>query len=168
MKQLAFTIVLMCAGRAVAADKLKSDVKILNRQDNETDYTYVVPGYSTLNSNTNVGCVGVANSVNCNGSTNATSLSMPAQQISYRVRGATFTLRLPDGRMAVVNCESKFAERFAGQRGNRRSCRMPLVDDIQAEFDGDKAKLKWSVSLDGKKVESETYKILAVFPKPQP
>ena len=42
---------------------------------------------------------------------------------------------------------------------------MPLVDDIQGEFDGDKAKLKWSVSIDGKKMESETYKILAVLPK---
>jgi hypothetical protein len=40
---------------------------------------------------------------------------------------------------------------------------MPLVDDVQAEFDGDKAKLKWPVSLDGKKLESETYKILAVL-----
>jgi hypothetical protein len=34
------------------------------------------------------------------------------------------------------------------------------------EFDGDKAKLKWPVSLDGKKNESETYKILAVVSKP--
>jgi len=37
------------------------------------------------------------------------------------------------------------------------------VDDIQAEFDGDKAKLKWSVSIDGKKLESETYKIVGVM-----
>jgi hypothetical protein len=28
---------------------------------------------------------------------------------------------------------------------------------------GDKAKLQWSVSLDGKKIESETYKILGVL-----
>jgi hypothetical protein len=40
---------------------------------------------------------------------------------------------------------------------------VPLVDDIHAEFDGDKAKLQWSVSLDGKKIESETYKILGVL-----
>lgn len=171
--KLVFAFALVCAA-AVAADKLKFDVKILNRQDNETEYTYVLPGYSTLNSNTNVGCVGVAtgagntvtSSATCNGSTKSTAVTMPAQQISYRVRGATFTVQLPDGRRAVVNCESKFQERFAGPRGNRRSCRVPLVDDIQAEFDGDKAKLKWPVSLDGKKLESETYKILAVFPKP--
>jgi hypothetical protein len=83
--------------------------------------------------------------------------------VPFHVRGATFSLRLPDGRIAVVNCESKFAERFAGPRGNRRSCRMPLVDDIQAQFDGDKARLVWNVSIDGKKTESETYKILAVL-----
>jgi len=77
------------------------------------------------------------------------------------VRGATFTLQLPDGRLAVVNCESKFAEHFAGPAGNHRSCRQPLVDDIQADFHGDKAKLEWIVSLDGKKLQSETYRVLA-------
>jgi hypothetical protein len=39
---------------------------------------------------------------------------------------------------------------------------MPLVDTIQAEFNGDKAKLIWVVSLDGKKTQSETYKVLAI------
>jgi hypothetical protein len=67
--------------------------------------------------------------------------------------------------VAVVNCESKFAERFAGPRGNRRSCRVPLVDDIQAEFKGKNAKLIWVVSIDGKTLESETYKIIAVLDK---
>jgi hypothetical protein len=38
----------------------------------------------------------------------------PAHQVSYHVRGATFTLLLPDGRGVIVNCESKFAERMAG------------------------------------------------------
>ena len=82
-------------------------------------------------------------------------------------RGATFTLQLPDGRAAVVNCESKFKERMAGARGNRRSCRIPLVDNIQAEFRGDNAKLVWIVSLDGKKTQSETYKIIAILDKPK-
>jgi len=144
------------------------NVKIINRQDHDTDYTYVVPGQMTSNSNTNVNCSVDVNNVNCNGSTRTSGLSTPAQQISYHVRGATFSLQLPDGRVAVVNCDSKFAEHFAGPRGNHRSCRMPLVDDIQAEFNGDKAKLKWSVSLDGKKMESETYKILAVLPADNP
>jgi hypothetical protein len=143
----------------------KLSVKIIGRQDNETEYTYVVPGYSSSNSNSNVNCSGDSSNVNCNGSTRTTGTNTPAQQISFRVRGATYSLLLPDGRVAVVNCESKFKERMAGPRGNRRSCRMPLVDDIEAEFSGDNAKLKWNVSIDGKKTASETYKILGVLSK---
>jgi hypothetical protein len=66
--------------------------------------------------------------------------------------------------MTVVNCVSKFAEHFAGAAGNHRSCRIPILDDIHAEFKGKDAKLFWPVSLDGKRLESETYKILAVLP----
>jgi hypothetical protein len=141
------------------------DVKIVNRQQNETEYTYVAPGYYNSSANARVNCSGGSTSVNCSGSAATSGWDMPAHEVSFRVRGATFSLQLPDGRIAVVNCESKFAERFAGPRGNRRSCRMPLVDNIQAEFKGNDAKLKWPVSLDGKKLESETYKILAVFDK---
>jgi hypothetical protein len=83
----------------------------------------------------------------------------------FQVRGATLALQLPDGRVAVVNCESKFEQHFAGPAGNRRSCHVPLVDEIQAEFSGSQAKLTWVVSIDGKTTESETYKILAVLPK---
>jgi hypothetical protein len=83
---------------------------------------------------------------------------------TFSVTGATFSLLLPDNRVAVVNCMSKFVEHFAGPAGNHRSCRMPLVDDLTVEFKGDKAKLAWSVSIDGKKMESETYKVLGVLP----
>jgi hypothetical protein len=80
---------------------------------------------------------------------------------NLNLRGATLTLVLANGDSAVVNCSSKFQERMAGP-GNVRSCRVPLVDEFEATFDGDKAKLFWPTSLDGKKVESETYKIIAV------
>jgi hypothetical protein len=143
-----------------ASGARKFDVKIINRQNNDKDYTYVVPGYSISTSNANANCYGNRNNANCNGSTNTTGINIPAQQMSYQVRGATFSLQLPDGRVAVVNCESKF--KF-GSGGRGRSCRIPLVDQIQAEFEGDKAKLLWSVSIDGTKMESETYKILAVL-----
>lgn len=63
----------------------------------------------------------------------------------------------------MVNCESKFKERMAGPAGNHRSCRQPLVNEIEADFHGDKAKLEWVVSLDGKRKDSETYKIIAVL-----
>ena len=86
---------------------------------------------------------------------------------TFKVQGATFTLQLPDGRLVVVNCESKFAEHMAGPVGNRRSCRAPVVDNIEVDFKGDNAKLTWPVSLDGKKIQSETYKILGILDKPK-
>ena len=122
---------------AVSASAQKLDVRIVDRQDKEDQYDYAA----------------VYNNV--------------AVGKSFKVHGATFTLELPDGRLAIVNCESKFAEHMAGHVGNRRSCRMPVVDNIQADFHGDNAKLIWPVSLDGKKMQSETYKILGILDKPK-
>jgi len=144
----------------------KFDVKIINRQTGETGYSYVVAGRSQTNADATANCNGTTNTVNCSGTTTATTTSTPAQEVSYTVTGATFTLQLPDGRRAVVNCESKFNwNDFSKANQVRRSCKIPLVDSIQAEFDGDKALLKWSVSIDGKKTQSETYKIIAVLDK---
>jgi hypothetical protein len=165
MKTAALALAILVFTTFALGQKLA--VKIIDRQDNDTDYTYVVPAHWFSNSNTNVNCGGGDTNVNCNGTTNTTGTITPAHQVSYHVRGATFTLQLPDGRAAIVNCESKFAEHFAGHAGNHRSCRMPLVENIEAEFHGDKAKLIWVVSLDGKKMQSETYKVLAILDKPK-
>ena len=167
MRIPALIVLVLCSVSVASAQKL--DVKIVGREDNETEYTYVVPGHFTAQSNSSADCLGSGTgntiSLDCSGSSRTTGTSTPAQQISYHVRGATFTLLLPDGRGVVVNCESKFAEHMAGRAGNHRSCRVPLVDNIQADFKGDKAKLMWVVSLDGKKIQSETYKMLAVLDK---
>jgi hypothetical protein len=136
-------------------------VKIVKREDGETGYSYVVPGQFTSSTNENVNCYAGSTNVNCSGSSRTTGYSTAPREISYSVVGATLSLLLPDGRLAVVNCVSKYSPR--GDHINRRSCRRPLVDDIQAEFKGKKAKLMWPVSLDGKKLESETYTILAVL-----
>lgn len=122
---------------ADSASAQKLNVKITDRQDRQDQYQYAA----------------VYNNV--------------AVGKSFNVNGATLTLELPDGRLAIVNCESKFAEHFAGSVGNRRSCRVPLVDGIEADFHGDNAKLIWPVSIDGKKLQSETYKILGVLDKPK-
>ena len=122
---------------AASASAQRLDVKIVDRQDKEDDYDYAA----------------VYNNV--------------AVGKSFKVHGATFTLLLPDGRLAIVNCESKFAEHMAGRVGNRRSCRMPLVDSIQVDFNRDNAKLIWPVSIDGRKMQSETYKILGILDKPK-
>jgi hypothetical protein len=162
MRLAVATLILVCA---LPASAQKLVVKIIDRQDNETNYTYVVPEYFSSNSTAEVNCSGDSGNVNCNGSSRTSGSGTPAHQVSFQVRGATFSLLLPDGRIAVVNCESKFAERMAGVAGNHRSCRMPVVNDIQADFHGDKAKLGWIVSLDGKKMDTETYKILGIFDK---
>jgi hypothetical protein len=122
---------------AVSASAQLLQVKVIDRQDKEDSYDYAA----------------VYNNV--------------AVGKTFKVHGATFTLELPDGRLAIVNCDSKFAEHMAGAAGNHRSCRMPLVDTLQVDFKGDNAKLIWSVSIDGKKMQSETYKILGVLDKPK-
>src|SRR5580693_8576305 len=99
---------------AASASAQKLDVKIIDRQDKEDGYVYAA----------------VYNNV--------------AVGKSFKVNGATLTLELPDGRLAIVNCESKFAEHFAGPVGNRRSCHVPLVDAVRADFHGDNAKLMWN------------------------
>jgi hypothetical protein len=143
-------IVMSCLG---ASSAQLMNVKIVQRQSSDTQYTYQVAGHS----NTYV-------SATSNSAFASTSTTAP-QMVTYSVTGATFSLLLPDGRVAIVNCESKFHERFAGPSGNKRSCRMPLVDNIQVEFKGKNAKLIWPVSIDGKKMETETYSILAVLDK---
>ncbi|MFZ1009543.1 MAG: hypothetical protein WAN65_22075 [Candidatus Sulfotelmatobacter sp.] len=163
MKLVIEALVLLCSTYALAQ---KLDVNIVDRQDNETEYTYVVPGSFSSQTSSYTSCNVSDTNANCNGSTTSNGFSTPAHRVSYSVRGATFALHLPDGRVAIVNCEGKFAERFSGPAGNHRSCRKPLVDNIQADFHGDKARLEWIVSLDGKKKQSETYKVLAVFEKP--
>jgi hypothetical protein len=72
-----------------SASAQKLDVKIINRQDKEAEYDYAA----------------VYNNV--------------AVGTTFKVHGSTFTLQLPDGRLAIVNCESKFAEHMAGRVGNR-------------------------------------------------
>ncbi len=162
MKLVIAALLVVCSASAMAQ---KLSVTIVNRQDNETDYSYVVAGYSSAQSNANINCNSIGNSVNCNGSGTTSGYTTPAQEVSFHVSGATLSLLLPDGRVAVVNCKSKFAEHMAGPRGNHRSCRVPLINEVEADFHGDKAKLRWPVSLDGKKFRSETYDILAVLDK---
>ena len=145
-------LVILCCAVVTTSASQKLTVVIVDRQTSVPNYSYAVPANLFVQSNAGADTV------------TTTGFVTPPRSVSSDVRGATFTLRLPDGRLVVVNCESKYAPK--GDFINRRSCRMPLVNEIQAEFDGDKAKLQWPVSIDGKKMESETYKILAILPKP--
>src|SRR5580700_2782392 len=100
---------------AFSASAQLLQVKVIDRQDKEDSYDYAA----------------VYNNV--------------AVGKTFKVHSATFTLELPDGRLAVVDCESKFAEHMAGRVGNRRSCRTPIVDNIEVDFHGENAKLIWPV-----------------------
>jgi hypothetical protein len=158
-------VVLLVSISAYAGEKF--EVKVVGRENSSGSYTYVVPGYSTSSSNANVNCNSSNRSVACTGSGQTAGFSTPAFAGSYEVMGATLALQLPDGRVAVVNCNSKLNwTDWSNWTQTHRSCRIPLVNTIQAEFDGDKAKLEWTVSIDGRKMQSETYKVLAVSEKP--
>lgn len=165
--KLPLALLLLAIVSVPVASAQKLNVKIIDRRDNQTSYTYVVPGQYSSYSNASANCDAYGNSADCSGSGTTNGYTTPGYVGSFTVTGATLSLLLPDGRVVVVNCKSKFAERFRGPAGNHRSCRVPIVDNIRAYFHGDKAKLKWPVSLDGKKWRSETYKILGIFGKPK-
>lgn len=147
---------------SVSAYAQKLDVTIIDRQDHSETYTYVVPGYSNSNSYGTVNCFGAGNTTSCSGSSSRTGLNTPGYGGSYEVRGATLSLRLPDGRIVVVNCDSKI--NWKNPR-LRRDCRVPLGNEIHAIFRGDHVKLEWPVSLNGRKMRHETYTILVVLDK---
>jgi hypothetical protein len=144
-----------------AAEKM--DIIIIDRQNSIETYNYIVPGFSTTNLSGTTTVNTFGNSASIVGNTTSTTTRIPSFSGSYQVQGATLTLKLPDNRIVVVNCKRKINW---GHIDRYRSCRVPLTDNIQAEFKGDNVKLKWAVSLDGKKKQEETYKILGVFDAP--
>ena len=57
--------------------------------------------------------------------------------------GTTLSLRLPDGRVALVNCVNRYSAK--GNYVNRHGCGMPMVEHVETEFIGQSAKLTWQV-----------------------
>lgn len=163
LNKIMYSILIFAIPTALLAGQ-KYNVKIIDRQDSSNSYSYVVPGYSTSSTTGSANCTAYSNSANCSGTSNTNGVSTPGFVGSYQVRGATFALELPDGRVAVVNCEGK-VNWNPTNLGWYRSCRTPLVTSILADFDGDNAKLTWPVSIDGKKTLSETYKIKGILDK---
>ena len=167
MKAIAATIgiSILAVFNAGAGELL--NVTVIDRQDNSSSYTYSVPGYSNSHTTADANCAAYGNMANCRGSSSTSTFSNPGFVGSYEVQGATLTLRLPDQRLVVVNCSSKVNWTEWSNPGMFRSCRTPLVSKIQAEFSGDSAKLRWPVSIDGKKLQRETYKILGIIDAPE-
>jgi hypothetical protein len=71
------------------------DVKIVDRKDNSTDYSYVIPARFTSRTNSDANCSDSLGGINCSGSSTTTGSATPATQVSYQVRGSTFSLQLP-------------------------------------------------------------------------
>lgn len=160
-------------------------VTMIKQTMNETGYRFIVPGTVNTYRAGSANCFGQANSAlnasvygnmitgtinttataNCSGTSTSNTIVTPAQSVSYAVEGATLALQLPDRRVAVVNCNSKFNWTQWGG-GPRRSCRIPTVTQFDAEFNGDKAKLIWRVGINGEKVVSETYDLIQILDPP--
>ena len=142
-----------CWVSTVSAQKI--DATVLYRQNSDTGYTALVPGFTP------------AGSVDCAADVFNSVCRHPAQpasgEPSLDVVGTTLSLLLPDGRVAVVNCLDKYS--YKGTAINRRGCAMPLVEHVEADFDGHSAKLRWIFSPDSKKTESETYRVIALLDK---
>ena len=134
----------------------KVQVSVLYRQDSDVYYRAIVPGYSGPNADITGTCMLDPDPANCPDA-NQTG------PVNYALVGATLSLGLPDGRIAVVNCVNRYSAK--GTYINRRSCGMPMVEHVEAEFTGETAKLKWAVGTEGKKTESETYRVIAMLDK---
>jgi hypothetical protein len=149
---------------AVSACAQQLTVKIVDRREHDTAYSYQVPQHSTSDSTGTAHCSGDTDTINCSGSSTTSTTTTPPRSISYSVTGTTLALLVPDGRTVVVNCVSKYKLKM--DYINRRSCKSPLVDQVDVDFSGKSAKLYWPVSLNGKKFDSETYTVLGIIPAP--
>lgn len=132
------------------------EVSVLYRQNSDIRYHAVIPGYSGEAADVTGACTLDPDPANC------PSPNQGGGEISYMVVGTTLSLLLPDGRVAVVNCVNRYSAK--ANYINRRSCGMPLVEHVEAEFSGHRAKLMWPVGQEGK-IESETYRIVAMLDK---
>jgi hypothetical protein len=150
--------VLSLAFSVRSASAQKVEVSVLYRQDSDVLYHAVVPGYSGPNADVTGACTLDPDPANCPDSRQIKS------EVATPLVGTTLSLGLPDGRIAVVNCIDRHSAN--GNYINRHSCGMPLTPRAEAEFSGLSAKLSWPVGQDGKKIESETYRVVAVLAKP--
>jgi hypothetical protein len=160
-------------------------VVVVSRASNQSNYSFVVPGYVSTRAAAAANCFGTTNgsltssttrlgdfydtqgtyqgntNVDCSANGSSVTTVKPPEQVSYAVSGATLSLRLLDGRVAVVNCNAK--PDWASLGKYARSCRVPSTDQFEAEFHGDDAKLFWRIGVYGEKVQSETYKLIEIL-----
>ena len=76
MKVAIAGLILVCA---LPASAQKLSVKIIDRQEHDSNYNYFVPGHSYSNTNANANCNGDGANVNCYGTSTTNTTSMPAR-----------------------------------------------------------------------------------------
>ena len=154
-------VTLFLALSAVSTTAQKVPVSVLYRQDSDVVYHAVIPGYSGPNADVTGACTLDPDPANCpDPNLNSDPKGIP----TYLLSGTTLSLGLPDGRIALVNCVSRHSAN--GNYINRRSCGMPMSERADAEFTGQSAKLSWALASNGNKIESETYRVVALLAKP--
>src|SRR6185369_4308771 len=79
--KVALTGIILIFAVSALAQKQKLDLKVVDRRDNETDYTYVVPAHFNSYSNSSVNCSSGFGTVDCSGSTTTTGSASPARQV---------------------------------------------------------------------------------------
>jgi hypothetical protein len=164
---------LSVASSLSAADKF--DAKVIDRQFHNRQYTYSVPGHSS--STATAECTPIGDNVSCTGTSQGTYY--PPEQGQFSVTGATISLLLPDGKIAVLNCDTGIDKKTlwlgaiaAGLSQGKamprpgqalRDCHTPVTDDVTVEFKKNEADVTWTVF--GKKKETEAYRLLRLFNK---
>ena len=148
---------LACSVPTASAQKVEASV--LYRQDSDNQYIAVVPGYSGPDSDITGACLLDPDPANCPKVNSSSETGNP----NYMLTGTTLSLLLPDGRVALVNCQNRYSSK--GTYITHHSCGMPMVQRVEADITGQVAKLTWPVGTDGKKIETETYKVIAMLDK---
>lgn len=157
MKRHALLLLLWLWPAGLLAQNMR--VTVVNRAGTETGFSRHIPGTSNSDSSGSAYCA----SGNCSANISSQSTYSDPHEESTSVNGSQLVLLLPDGRKAVIACDYK---RTIHSVTGLRDCRVPPIDQIDAAFSGNKVKLSWSVSLDGKKKETETYKMVSVIAAP--
>jgi hypothetical protein len=143
MKLLALLLLI-----STAAFSEKIPVKVLKHTVDGKDLTRIVPGIS----------VGSASSYSNTTSANVVTLPSHTQEIT--LNHIQMLLLLPDGRRVGVYCNDHPPK---GRPLQIHYCKNPYVDELEAEFSGEKVKLIWNIGIDSKHKESETYFVGPVY-----
>ncbi len=145
----------------VAARALETKVTVLQSLNTTQTYQWFRPGYASSNCTGRATANASGSSVSANGSLDCEAYLRPPTSGTTRFTGHVLYLQLSDYRVIVVSCDRKVT--WTDWNSMWRDCRLPQCTTCDATISGNKVKLSWPVSLDGRKKKGETYKIESVL-----